>query len=197
MRIVTVIGNRPQFIKAAGVFTPSSEAPRRADHPHRTALRRRPLAGLLRGARYPRSRIASSPSARDEHRADSPPARRLGSELHRGAGARAGLWGHELDASRRSLRRSAAHPGGPRRGGHALVRPAHAEELNRLLTDRVSSLLLCSTDTAMTNLAREAAPGERHLVGDVMADVDRGARDRGAPLQPSKTVSSNRATTCW
>lgn len=45
------------------------------------------------------------------------------------------------------------------------------EELNRVLCDHASDLLLCSTETAMANLEREHAPGERHLVGDVMADV--------------------------
>jgi UDP-GlcNAc3NAcA epimerase len=45
------------------------------------------------------------------------------------------------------------------------------EELNRVLTDHASDLLLCSTETAMANLDREGAPGEAHLVGDVMADV--------------------------
>jgi len=45
------------------------------------------------------------------------------------------------------------------------------EELNRVLTDHASDLLLCSTQTAMDNLEREAVGGEAHLVGDVMADV--------------------------
>jgi UDP-GlcNAc3NAcA epimerase len=45
------------------------------------------------------------------------------------------------------------------------------EELNRVLTDHASGLLLCSTDTSVRNLRREAAVGEVHLVGDVMADV--------------------------
>jgi UDP-N-acetylglucosamine 2-epimerase (non-hydrolysing)/UDP-GlcNAc3NAcA epimerase len=45
------------------------------------------------------------------------------------------------------------------------------EELNRVLTDHASDLLLCSTETAMANLQREAVAGEAHLVGDVMADV--------------------------
>jgi UDP-GlcNAc3NAcA epimerase len=51
------------------------------------------------------------------------------------------------------------------------------EELNRLLTDHASDLLLCSTQTAVDNLEREAARGERHLVGDVMADVSLAFRD--------------------
>jgi UDP-GlcNAc3NAcA epimerase len=45
------------------------------------------------------------------------------------------------------------------------------EELNRVLTDHASELLLCSTQTAVDNLAREGVGGEAHLVGDVMADV--------------------------
>ena len=45
------------------------------------------------------------------------------------------------------------------------------EELNRVLTDHAGDLLLCSTETAVDNLRREGAAGEVHLVGDVMADV--------------------------
>ncbi len=45
------------------------------------------------------------------------------------------------------------------------------EELNRVLTDHASELLLCSTPTAVANLEREGAHGRVKLVGDVMADV--------------------------
>ena len=51
------------------------------------------------------------------------------------------------------------------------------EELNRVLTDHASDLLLCSTETAVANLEREGAAGESHLVGDVMADVSLAFRD--------------------
>jgi UDP-GlcNAc3NAcA epimerase len=51
------------------------------------------------------------------------------------------------------------------------------EELNRVLTDHASDLLLCSTPTAMANLEREGAAGESHLVGDVMADVSLAFRE--------------------
>ncbi len=54
------------------------------------------------------------------------------------------------------------------------------EELNRVLTDHASDLLLCSTQTAMDNLAREGVPGEAHLVGDVMADVSLAFREIAA-----------------
>ena len=54
---------------------------------------------------------------------------------------------------------------------------AMPEELNRVLTDHASDLLLCSTETAVANLEREGAAGEVHLVGDVMADVSLAFRD--------------------
>jgi UDP-N-acetylglucosamine 2-epimerase (non-hydrolysing)/UDP-GlcNAc3NAcA epimerase len=54
------------------------------------------------------------------------------------------------------------------------------EELNRVLTDHASDLLLCSTQTAMENLAREGVHGEAHLVGDVMADVSLAFREIAA-----------------
>jgi UDP-N-acetylglucosamine 2-epimerase len=54
------------------------------------------------------------------------------------------------------------------------------EELNRVLTDHASELLLCSTQTAIDNLAREGVGGEAHLVGDVMADVSLAFREIAA-----------------
>jgi UDP-N-acetylglucosamine 2-epimerase len=51
------------------------------------------------------------------------------------------------------------------------------EELNRVLTDHASDLLLCSTETAVVNLEREGVAGEVRLVGDVMADVSLAFRD--------------------
>jgi UDP-N-acetylglucosamine 2-epimerase len=45
------------------------------------------------------------------------------------------------------------------------------EEINRVLTDHVSDLLLCPTDAAIHNLAREGIDHGVHLVGDVMYDA--------------------------
>ena len=45
------------------------------------------------------------------------------------------------------------------------------EELNRVLTDHLSDLLLCPTPAAVSNLARESVAGRVELVGDVMVDV--------------------------
>jgi UDP-GlcNAc3NAcA epimerase len=45
------------------------------------------------------------------------------------------------------------------------------EELNRVVTDRLAQLLLCSSQTAADNLRAEAAGGRIEVVGDVMVDV--------------------------
>ncbi|MGF6555127.1 UDP-GlcNAc3NAcA epimerase [Pseudomonas sp. S30_BP2TU TE3576] len=45
------------------------------------------------------------------------------------------------------------------------------EEINRILSDRVSTLLLCPTQVAVDNLAHEGLVKGVHNVGDVMYDV--------------------------
>ncbi|MBI4506634.1 MAG: UDP-N-acetylglucosamine 2-epimerase (non-hydrolyzing) [Chloroflexi bacterium] len=45
------------------------------------------------------------------------------------------------------------------------------EEINRVLTDHVSTLLLCPTETAVRNLAAEGLRDGVHHVGDVMYDA--------------------------
>jgi UDP-GlcNAc3NAcA epimerase len=45
------------------------------------------------------------------------------------------------------------------------------EEVNRVVADRLSGLLLCSTATAIENLEHEGLGGQARLVGDVMADL--------------------------
>jgi UDP-N-acetylglucosamine 2-epimerase len=52
------------------------------------------------------------------------------------------------------------------------------EEINRLVTDRLASLLLCPSQTAVEHLASEGIIGGVHLVGDVMADALFAAVDR-------------------
>jgi UDP-N-acetylglucosamine 2-epimerase (non-hydrolysing)/UDP-GlcNAc3NAcA epimerase len=61
------------------------------------------------------------------------------------------------------------------------------EELNRVLVDHASSLLLCSTEAAVAHLAAESVTGLVKLVGDVMVDVALAvqprARERGELLR--------------
>lgn len=45
------------------------------------------------------------------------------------------------------------------------------EEINRLITDHISSLLFCPTETAVKNLAQEGITKGVHLVGDIMYDA--------------------------
>jgi UDP-GlcNAc3NAcA epimerase len=48
------------------------------------------------------------------------------------------------------------------------------EEINRILTDRISDILFCPTDTTIQNLEKEGFLGfqnEMHQVGDVMEDA--------------------------
>jgi UDP-GlcNAc3NAcA epimerase len=65
---------------------------------------------------------------------------------------------------------------------------AMPEEVNRVLTDHLSALLLCSSQTAVSNLEREAVAGTAELVGDVMVDVAQllqpAARVRVGALDP-------------
>jgi UDP-GlcNAc3NAcA epimerase len=46
------------------------------------------------------------------------------------------------------------------------------EELNRVLVDRVSELLLCPSETAVANLRAEGIADGVHVVGDVMLDAN-------------------------
>lgn len=69
------------------------------------------------------------------------------------AGAQAGIAVAHVEAGMRSFDRSMP------------------EETNRVVADHLSALLLCSSETAVENLEREHAAGEVELVGDVMVDV--------------------------
>jgi UDP-N-acetylglucosamine 2-epimerase (non-hydrolysing)/UDP-GlcNAc3NAcA epimerase len=69
------------------------------------------------------------------------------------AGAQAGVPVAHVEAGMRSFDRSMP------------------EELNRVLTDHASTLLLCSSEAAVSNLRAESVAGAVSLVGDVMVDV--------------------------
>ncbi|MCG2576255.1 UDP-N-acetylglucosamine 2-epimerase (non-hydrolyzing) [Dechloromonas sp. XY25] len=67
------------------------------------------------------------------------------------------------------------------------------EEVNRILADRVSSLLFCPTETAVNNLKSEGVCQGVHNVGDVMYDVALFYRDRAR--QNSKALQNLGVTT--
>jgi UDP-N-acetylglucosamine 2-epimerase (non-hydrolysing) len=58
------------------------------------------------------------------------------------------------------------------------------EEVNRVLTDHASDLLFCPTETAVANLAAEGITRGVHLTGDVMVDA----------LQENLALAKERAT---
>jgi UDP-N-acetylglucosamine 2-epimerase len=159
MRIVTVIGNRPQFVKAAAVSRPLRER-------HEELI-------VHTGQHYDDelSRIFF------EELGVPAPAR----ELHIGDGSPTSQTARmlaalepELEELRPDMVLAAAQRHVPVAHVEAGMRSFDRrmpEELNRVLTDHASDLLLCSTETAVANLEREHVAGKVELVGDAMADV--------------------------
>ncbi|MGI8413128.1 MAG: non-hydrolyzing UDP-N-acetylglucosamine 2-epimerase [Solirubrobacteraceae bacterium] len=172
MRVLTVIGNRPQFIKAAAVSP---------------ALRERHDEVLLHTGQHFDDELSAIFFAElgipaPEYELGialgsnaSQTARMLGAlesvlaDVHPDAvlvygdtnstlagalaGAQAGAPVVHVEAGMRSWDRSMP------------------EELNRVLADHASTLLLCSSPAAVENLRRESVSGTIELVGDVMVDV--------------------------
>lgn len=59
------------------------------------------------------------------------------------------------------------------------------EEINRVVADHLSSLFLCPSETAVVNLRAEGIVRNVHLVGDVMLDVLHWAKQRAQSNQSS------------
>src|SRR5919204_5487272 len=58
------------------------------------------------------------------------------------------------------------------------------EEINRVVADHLSTVLLCPSETAVANLAVEGIAENVHMVGDVMLDVLNWARQRAQTNPP-------------
>jgi UDP-N-acetylglucosamine 2-epimerase len=178
VRIVTIIGNRPQFVKAAAVSRLLRES-----HDEQIVHTGQHYDDELSKVFFDELGIPA-------------PDRELGAGSGSNTAQTARILGalepvlSELapdlvlvygDTNSTLAGALAAAQGGFRLGhveaGMRSFDRAMPEELNRALTDHASDLLLCSTSTAMANLERENAPGEAHLVGDVMADVSLAFRD--------------------
>jgi UDP-N-acetylglucosamine 2-epimerase len=172
MRIVTVIGNRPQFVKAAAVSRPLRE--------HHEEL-------IVHTGQHYDDELSQ---IFFEELGVPAPTRQLGvggGSLTSQTARMLAALEPELDGLRPDMVLVYGDTNSTLAGAlaaaqrHAPVAHVEAgmrsfdrrmpEELNRVLTDHASDLLLCSTETAVENLRRESAAGEVVLVGDAMADV--------------------------
>jgi UDP-N-acetylglucosamine 2-epimerase (non-hydrolysing)/UDP-GlcNAc3NAcA epimerase len=172
MRIVTVVGNRPQFIKAAAVSSLLRERHEEVlvhtGQHYDDSLSRvfftelglaRPDHELSVAGGSNTAQTARMLSALEPLLADLQPAAVLvygdtNSTLAGGlAAAQACVPVVHVEAGMRSFDRSMP------------------EELNRVLVDHLSDLLLCSSEDSAANLRAEAVVGCVEVVGDVMVDV--------------------------
>ncbi len=67
------------------------------------------------------------------------------------------------------------------------------EEINRVLTDHLSDLLFCPTETAVENLRREGITQGVHWVGDVMYDAVLQYADGGEEVADSGRIGAGEA----
>ena len=172
MRIVTVIGNRPQFVKAAAVSRPLRER-----HEELIVHTGQHYDDELSRIFFDELSVPPPEYELDVHDGSptSQTARMLGAlepllaelapDLVLVYGDTNSTLAGALAAAQMQL--PVAHV----EAGMRSFDRRMPEELNRVLTDHASDLLLCSTATAVANLEREHVAGEVALVGDAMADV--------------------------
>lgn len=171
MRVLTVVGNRPQFIKAA----PLSLALREAGIEEVTLHTGQHYDRAMSAVFYDELRLAPPAYELDLRSADPTlmqPAIRAAIEAERPD------WVLVLGDTNSTL-------AGGRAGVDAGVHVAHVEaglrsgdlampeERNRIEVDRISALLLCPDERSRTILGAEGVTGRAEVVGDVMADAAR------------------------
>jgi UDP-GlcNAc3NAcA epimerase len=172
MRILTIIGNRPQFVKAAAVSRKL-----RARHEELIVHTGQHYDDELSqiffeelGVPAPDRELGAGSGSNTEQTARMLAA--LEPVLAETRPDLALVYGDTNSTLAGALAAAqAGTPVGHVEAGMRSFDRSMPEELNRVLTDHTSALLLCSTSTAMENLEREGAGGEKYLVGDVMADV--------------------------
>ena len=172
MRIVTVVGNRPQFIKAAAVSGLLRERHEEilvhTGQHYEDSLSEVFFAEL--GLARPDAELQISGGTNSSQTARMLAALEpLLQELRPGAVL---VYGDTNSTLAGAL--AAAQAGIPLVHVEAGMRSfdrTMPEELNRVLTDHMADLLLCPSATAVANLRAESVLGEVEEVGDVMVDV--------------------------
>ncbi len=172
MKILTVVGNRPQFVKAAAVSRPLRERHEEVlvhtGQHYDDSLSRVFFAEL--GLARPDRELGLGGGSNTEQTARMLAALEpLIGELAPDAAL---VYGDTNSTLAGAL--AAAQAGTPVVHVEAGMRSFDRrmpEELNRVLTDHLSALLLCPSETAAENLRAESAGGRVQVVGDVMVDV--------------------------
>ena len=172
MRIASIVGNRPQFVKAAAVSRAVREEHEEVlihTGQHYDDEMSRVFFEEL-GIPAPDRELAAGSGTAAEQTARI--LERLEPELREAAPDMVLVYGDTNSTLAGSLAAAQARiPLAHVEAGMRSFDRAMPEELNRVLSDRMSDLLLCSTQTAVENLAAEGMTDGVHLVGDVMADV--------------------------
>ena len=172
LKIVTVIGNRPQFVKAAAV-----SGPLRAEHEeilvHTGQHYDDELSTIFvteLGVPRPEVQLGLGGGSNTEQTSRMLSA--LGDLLRESAPDAVLVYGDTNSTLAGAL--AAAQLQIPLAHVEAGMRSfdrAMPEEINRVLTDHLGDLLLVPSEAAAANLAREGVSGEVENVGDVMVDV--------------------------
>jgi UDP-N-acetylglucosamine 2-epimerase len=174
VKVVTVIGNRPQFVKAAAV-----SGPLRAEHEELLVHTGQHYDDELStifvqelAVPAPEVELGLGGGTNTEQTARMLAA--LGDLLRARAPDAVLVYGDTNSTLAGALAAAQARiPVAHVEAGMRSFDRAMPEELNRVLTDHVADLLLVSSDVAADNLAREGVAGEVRIVGDVMVDVAR------------------------
>jgi UDP-N-acetylglucosamine 2-epimerase len=169
MRVLSVVGNRPQFIKSAPLSIALREAGIDEVAVHTGQHWDRELSQVFfeeLGIAEPAHRL----DLRTADPATMAPAIRAVVELERPD------WVIVFGDTNSTL--AGAHAAGDVPVAHveAGLRsfdPAMPEERNRIAVDALAALLLCPDERSAEQLRSERAPGRREVVGDVMADAAR------------------------
>lgn len=171
MKIFTVVGNRPQFIKAA----PLSAALRAAGIDEVVLHTGQHWYHVLSQVFFDQLRLAEPRYQLDLHTADPATMEPAIAERIRAESPDLVLVYGDTNSTVAGARAAAdasvplAHVEAGLRSGDLSM----PEEHNRIETDRISWLLFCPDDRSKTALNDEGVMGRIYVVGDVMADASR------------------------
>jgi UDP-GlcNAc3NAcA epimerase len=169
MRVLTVVGNRPQFIKSAPLSAALREAGIEEVVLHTGQHYDRELSAVFfeeLGLGEPRYRL--------ELETADPEAMRPG--VRRAVEAERPDWVIVFGDTNSTLAGAQAASGTPVAHVEAGLRSFDLEmpeERNRIAVDRLASLLFCPDERSARHLEVEGVTGARVVVGDVMADASR------------------------